>query len=605
VYVIPVQCEMSGRVKRGAAVRAEQTIQQTLGSKRKGKENDEVSQTPKKKAKPSEPTPKRSRSVSRTPKKTFRKTPARPKKNQSVQPDPEIEVSPEVEQLVQAQSLQEELDSRVILETQQAFARIQKEAFQLLEESKSLSDGASEQLVELKAPSPPHGLHLAPASSSRRSSFSLPELIQKAKQEVSSLISIPRCEVYAHDDNFPGMLLDGLSGLRVLSASLGLEHSLLLTNDGRIFAWGSNTKYACGVSKAAEGSELHIPQGVVQPQSLSAFAILSQKPHAEVAGEDAWVEVDIIQEHQICFTQIACGDYHSIALTDQGSVFCWGTYIGAPNAPENFRLEIPTQFIEAGEVIATQICSSRNTSLALLSDGNVLSWGTSDDLSLIKKPQRVQGLQDMAKCVFSSNGCNFVFTDDSCFAWGNNSNGILDVLSGNKLENLVGSPVRIDAFNGLDVISLVIGRNHGLCLTSNGRVFGFGGNDFGQLGEGDAYVLKEISFYSKVKSIAAGDGYSLVKLETGDAMCFGRTSVFGLTNEMSVGEPQLLKPQACKDCGRVTQILANGQNWYLILEQASSTTSTISSQEQVQHEENPIKKLRKSIGQVVSSIIEF
>lgn len=71
-------------------------------------------------------------------------------------------------------------------------------------------------------------------------------------------------------------------------------------------------------------------------------------------------------------SRIACGDYHTLALTDDGIVFSWGGTLGEKTGHKSnriIRMERLTKFI------VTDIACGDFHSLALTKEGRVFSWG--------------------------------------------------------------------------------------------------------------------------------------------------------------------------------------------------------------------------------------
>ena len=58
----------------------------------------------------------------------------------------------------------------------------------------------------------------------------------------------------------------------------------------------------------------------------------------------------------------------------------------------------------------------------------------------------------------------------------------------------------LSLLNGLDVCDVAIGHNHFLALTSDGKVYSFGDNHYGQLGLGHVRTVAEPTLISKLAS---------------------------------------------------------------------------------------------------------
>lgn len=74
---------------------------------------------------------------------------------------------------------------------------------------------------------------------------------------------------------------------------------------------------------------------------------------------------------------------------------------------------------------------------------------------------------------------------DFVFVSGRNENGQLGHGGTDRYE----LPKLIESLSHMKIVHAAVGRNHTLCLTESGKVFGFGENAHGQLGIGEAIAL--------------------------------------------------------------------------------------------------------------------
>ena len=84
--------------------------------------------------------------------------------------------------------------------------------------------------------------------------------------------------------------IDGLSGVRIVEVAVGVEHTLALASDGRLYAFGCNGRGSLGLGSSTLGT-ISQPTIVNTPET---------------------------------FVKVAAGSLHSVGLTASGAVYTWG-----------------------------------------------------------------------------------------------------------------------------------------------------------------------------------------------------------------------------------------------------------------------------------------
>ena len=225
------------------------------------------------------------------------------------------------------------------------------------------------------------------------------------------------------------------------STAAGSNHSLILKGDGTIWAWGDNFYGQLG-----DGTK--IQQNVpVQVKELSNI------------------------------TRIAAGNGYSIALKADGTVWSWGSNgFGQLGDGTYNNKSIPVQTTGLTDVI--EIAAGPEHVVALKKDGTVWIWGSFPGVSSTK-PIKVQDIADI-KEIAAGHGFNLaVKKDGTVWAWGNNSYGQLGL---NHKNNPVLPPSKIS--NLSNIVSVTAGMTSSYALDVDGKVYAWGSNVWGELGDG-------------------------------------------------------------------------------------------------------------------------
>ncbi len=167
-----------------------------------------------------------------------------------------------------------------------------------------------------------------------------------------------------------------------------------------------------------------------------------------------------------------------------------------------------------------------------------------------------------------SVGDKFMITQTATgeiWGWGDNSNGVL----GNARDENTGStnianPVEIELPDAVTSKAISAGFNHVLALGSDGGVYAWGNNEYGQLGTDNGGrslttpTLVEGMRGKTVIAVSAGRNFSLVLTDGGDVYSFGANSLCQLGYEFEEGTTYSATPTLISTLGSVfiTQIQA-------------------------------------------------
>ncbi|XP_032962493.1 E3 ISG15--protein ligase HERC5 isoform X1 [Rhinolophus ferrumequinum] len=201
----------------------------------------------------------------------------------------------------------------------------------------------------------------------------------------------------------------------------------------------------------------------------------------------------ILQEKTII--QIACGDYHSLALSKGGELFAWGQNLHGQLGIGIICASIQTpQIVEhLSGVPLAQISAGKAHSMALSISGNIYSWGRNDfgQLGLGHTdnkdfPFLVEALDNQKVEFLTCGGSHaaLLTKDGLLFTFGAGKYG---QLGHNSTQNEL-RPRLVTELVGNRVTQIACGRRHTLAYIADlGKVFSFGSGKEGQLGNGGTH----------------------------------------------------------------------------------------------------------------------
>lgn len=265
-------------------------------------------------------------------------------------------------------------------------------------------------------------------------------------------------------------------------------------------------------------------------------------------------------------TEIAAS-WHILALLSDGTVSALGSnrsgQLGRPKTPRGFlpaaRVELPGKAVQVA-------AGDDDASYALLADGTVWAWGrgVSNNLGVPLNgqtdrhtPGQVPGLTDVVKIVARGAAAMAVLRDGTVRAWGE----IPRFLTGGaRIFPGVATPMAIDGL--ADVVEIAGGLASGYALTRSGRVFAWGSNIKGELGNGTAAVEERtpalVSGISDVVSIATVNGAAVAVTRDGRVWSWGSNEQGGLRHgtDADVTEPGQPTPKIATSIADAVEVKA-------------------------------------------------
>ncbi|XP_011043875.1 PREDICTED: uncharacterized protein LOC105139209 [Populus euphratica] len=350
-------------------------------------------------------------------------------------------------------------------------------------------------------------------------------------------------------DSLLPKLLEPTMMLDVRNISLGRNHAALITKRGEVFCWGEGSR-----GKLGHKIDMDVSSPTIV-ESLDGFLVKS----------------------------VACGEYQTCALTDSGELFVWGEnkYGGNLVCEERTGSQwLPRQISGplAGISISNVACGDWHTA-AVSSSGQLFTYGDGTfgvlghgNLQSLPHPKEVESLKGLwVKSVACGSWHTAAIVDvifyqfkfngvgGKLFTWGDGDKGRLGHAD---LEKKL-QPTCVAQLVEHDFVQVSCGRMLTVALTRTGKIYTMGSSVHGQLGNPQAKDKSIAIVEGKlkeelVKEISSGS-YHVAALTSGGSVYTwgkGTNGQLGLGNVEDRNVPTLV--EALRD--RQVQSIACGSN---------------------------------------------
>ncbi|KAH9717222.1 Ultraviolet-B receptor UVR8 [Citrus sinensis] len=362
----------------------------------------------------------------------------------------------------------------------------------------------------------------------------------------------------------------------VLLISAGASHSVALLSGNIVCSWGRGEDGQLGHGDAEDR---------LSPTQLSALdgheivSVTCGADHTTAYSEscmevyswgwgdfgrlghgnssDLFTPLPIKALHSLRVKQIACGDSHCLAVTVEGEVQSWGRNQNGQLGLGTTEDSLVPQKLQAFEGVSIKmVAAGAEHSVAVAEDGELYGWGWGryGNLGLGDRndrliPEKVATVDlQREKMVMVACGWRHTISVSSSgrlYSYGWSKYGQLG--HGDFKDHLV--PCQLEALRESFISQISGGWRHTMAVTSDGKLYGWGWNKFGQVGVGDnvdhcSPVQVKFPLDQKVVQISCGWRHTLAVTERQNVFSWGR----GTNGQLGHGEssdrnsPKIIEP---------------------------------------------------------------
>lgn len=311
----------------------------------------------------------------------------------------------------------------------------------------------------------------------------------------------------------------------IVQVSTNVDSTYALSAEGEVLAWGSNSENELGNGTTNDG---YTPSPVLinSDQKLTNITFLDGGAGYGIAvrrdgtvwgwGRNSSGQLGLRSVGRAKYstqvmgplgvgfleniTSVSAGKKHTVAIDTAGTLWAWGdnSYgaLGVATSDSTksmYPIHLDTMFNQIEAVSA-----GADFTIALKSDGTVWSWGRNDKGQLgngtfqnQSVPVQVKGLDEQGfldQIVAINSGDDYVLalrSDGTVWSWGNNNYGQL----GNGTNQQSNIPVQVqfkdESGKNVKIQAVVAGSAHNIAMSTDKQLYTWGQNAKATLGTGD------------------------------------------------------------------------------------------------------------------------
>ncbi|MDL2235757.1 hypothetical protein LJC07_06370 [Christensenellaceae bacterium OttesenSCG-928-L17] len=268
----------------------------------------------------------------------------------------------------------------------------------------------------------------------------------------------------------------------IIDIAAGYYHGIALDNHGTVYSWGENVKGELGTGKGSTTMKCDKKDCAIAPVTVPGLSGISF---------------------------LRANNWLSAAVSSSGRVYMWGdnsaTQITGSSSPDTVYTPLEITHGALSSATVRDLALTGTSTLAIDTSGRLYSWGDGSNGRLglgstnrVSDPALVNGQGELSSTaniasVGAGNGAVYAIDQSGkLYAWGANGYGQVGLADGNLSDvtspRLINGRPNSPITNSTKITAIASGSMaiHALALASDGALYAWGNDSFGQIGDGNA-----------------------------------------------------------------------------------------------------------------------